>query len=185
MYRYKARPGVVEVNGKRIHVDSQNEAKLIGWFEASGFSGLWQRTNLGAANGGSRYTNDFELSVLDGGQTKRAIIEAKPFKRALTPNIVKRMQGTAAYYKTDLMLLYARQENAWYRIDAKTGAISDCGVPVPGKLPLSRLPKPFSLTAEKRGGRYYARRFNPVGWLADVVIGIVQGPKPKRRRARR
>jgi hypothetical protein len=180
-YHIQAKPGVVSNNGRLVKVDSQNEAHLAEWFEQNGFSGLWQRSNVGAVNGGSRYTNDFELSVSHDGRTRRAIVEAKPYKSALTPSIIRRMQGTASFYKTDLLLLYAQKENAWYRIDAKTSAITDYDIPIPGTVPLNSLPKSLSLTAEKRGNRYYQRQFNPLGWLADLVIGLIQGPKPKRR----
>ena len=137
---------------------------------------------MGSVAGKSRYTNDFELSVLHNGRSQRAIIEAKPYKSKLTTDIARRMRETANFYRTDLFLLFVRDKNKWYRIDHKTGELREYGTPVPGTVPLSKLPKALSLTAEKRGGKYYQRRFNPGGWLADLVIGLIQGPKPKRRR---
>ncbi len=181
MYHIKAKPGVVTINGKPIKYDSQNELKLIEWLERSGFSGLWQRNNIGAVNGSSRYTNDFELSVLHDGQTKRAIVEAKPYKTALTPNIIKRMQGTMSFYKTDLLLLYIRDNNTWYRIDAVGSGLSEYGNPVPGLVPPAKLPKSFSLTTEKRAGKQYHKPLNPVRWVATLIEEVVRGPKPKRR----
>lgn len=185
-YYRKARASTEVFNGKSIQFDSQNEVQLAHWFEANGFNhanGMWERP-VGTSNGTSRYTHDFELSVYDeiSGQTKRAIVEAKPYKAALTPSIIRRMQGVAINFKTDLLLLFSRQENSWYRIDPVDGNITPTQPPLPGRVPLNKLPKAFSLTYEKQGDKYYARRFNPIGWFADVVIGLIQGPKPKKRR---
>jgi len=185
MIRIPPRPGIVVVNGRRIKVDSQNEAKLIAWFEKNGFSGLWVRTNVGAVVGKSRYTNDFELSVKHNGKTVRAIVEAKPYKRALGSTIIRRMQGVASFYKTDLLLLYTRRENAWFRIDIQTGKLTEYGIPIPGNAPLNTLPKSFSLTSEKLGNRYYQRKFNPIGWFADLGIELIRGPQKRTRRRKK
>lgn len=183
-YRIQARPETLIINGKKVHVDSQNEKKLIEWFESNGFSGLWRRSEIGAVVGKSRYTNDFELSVLHDGVTKRAIVEAKPYKSALTPSIVKRMQGIASFYKTDLFLLFSRRDNSWHRIDLATGTLIKYDTPLPGLKPLSKLPRAMSLTSEIRGNHAYQRRLNPLGWLADVVIGVIQGPTGRKHKRR-
>lgn len=182
MTHIQARPGVVTVGGKQIRVDSQNEAKLIEWFERSGFSGLWQRQNTGAINGSSRYTNDFELSVLHNGETKRAIVEAKAYKKAFTPYVFRRMQGTMSFYKTDLLLLYTRNNNTWYKIDSADGSLTEYGIPQPGLLPLSKLPRSMSFTTEKLHGRHYQKPFNPLRWIALLIEEIIRGPKPPKKR---
>lgn len=180
MHNIKAKPGIVVINGKQIPVDSQNEAHMIAWLERAGFTDRWRRIVSGAVVGGSHYTGDFELAVQHAGKTRRAILEVKPYKKALTANILRRMRGVASYYNTDLLLMYANQTKSWHRIDVVTGVMEDCQPPTPGDKPLSKLPKIISLTAKKHAGRYYGRKFNPLQWLADLVIGIMQGPKPRR-----
>lgn len=182
MYHTKAKPSVIIFDGKPVSFDSQTEARMAMWLEQHGFQNRWRRIATGAANGGSHYTGDFELAVQHNGKTKRAILEVKPHKEALTPNIIQRMHGVASYYNTDLLLLYADSTNSWHYIDRHSARLIDCIAPLPGTKPLNKLSKPISLTAEKHAGRYYNRKLNPLGWLADLVIGIIQGPKPKRRK---
>ena len=184
-YRIKANASYVTINGKRIHVDSQLEGRVLHELEASGFHDRWQRTEIGVTIGNSRYTPDLDLAVEYGGKTQRVPVEIKPYKLALTPSTIKRIIGVSSYYKTDLFLLYAGREKMWYRFDYATQTLIEFGLPVPGVAPLSKLPKTISLSSQKFRGKYYQRKLNPVGWFADLVIELIQGPKPKRRYRRR
>lgn len=181
-YPIKAKPGYIEINGKRVHVDSQLEGRVLLELEANGFHDRWQRTEIGVTIGKSRYTPDLDLAVEYAGRTQRVPVEIKPYKRALTPGIIKRIVGVSSYYKTDLFLLYANREKMWYRFDYAARTLVEFGMPVPGAVPLSKLPKTISLSSQKFRGKYYQKKLNPVGWFADLMIGLIQGPKPKRRR---
>lgn len=185
MYRIPAKPGWVEISGKRLWVDSQLEAKVLRWLEANGFADRWDKTNMGAVIGKSRYTPDIELAVELDGTTHRAIVEIKPYITAFRAKDIRRMQGIAGYYKTKLLLLYADREKSWYRIDTKTGEQSSFDTPIPGHLPIKSLPKSFSLTSQISGKHAYHRPFSPLRWFAELLEFIILGPKRKPKNHRR
>lgn len=181
----------ITVDGKTFQVDSNQEEVLIRWAEANGFHDRWMRRDYGVSRNGNNYTPDLELAVQLDGMTHRAIVESKPELAAFNSYISRRMRGIARHYYTELLLLYVHDTKTWYRIDIKTGALSNFGVPTPGINPISASYKPWTKKAPRVYAHTYRQRIEfgkiVLNITADVLEGFVKlvvGP-PKRGRRRR
>lgn len=183
----------ITVDNKTFWVDSNQEEALIRWAEANGFHDRWMRRYHGVSYGGNNYTPDLELSVQHEEMTHRALVESKPYLKKFTPYVSRRMRGIAKHYFTDLLLLYVHDTNSWYRVDVKTGRLSDFGVPIPGKNPISTIYSPWTKKAPKIYAHTYRQRMQPmkialkitVNVLEDVMYAIVAPKKKSRRRRKR
>lgn len=191
MYRGRSHHHWAEVGGQRVFFDSDLEERVLRDLEANGFSGRWHKPDFGLNVRRYNYTPDIELSVQFEGMTHRALVEIKPYRQAFSNYISRRMRHVAGYYFSDLLLLYADKEKRWYRIDRKTGALSDFGRPVPGALPLKKLYKPIGIPAPRVYNHHYKKRLTPVlstvGFLLESIVVVLQGPSmpPRRRSAKR
>jgi len=189
----------VTIGGKTVRVDSYPEERFLHRLEANGFSERWEKPDVGLHQGGKNYTPDVYLMIEYEGLSHRAIVEVKSVlhheKYGFNDYIFRRMRKAARVFYADILLLYVEENNTWYRIDSKTGELSDFGVPVPAKITIDRAYKPFTVRAKS----VYAHRYNQrldraaarsvLSSSASVLETIIQtlfGPaKPKRKSYRR
>lgn len=176
----------MKIGDRIVTVDSHLEERVLRKLDENGFRGLWAKPSIGINVNRSNYTPDIELSVQLDGMTHRAVVEIKPAANFFTPYICRRMIGIARHYHTKLLLLYAEKEDSWYRIDCKTGVLSQCGAPVPGNIPIKKLYKPLSIPAAKVYSHYYDKAALPAlgKALMSFIIEALLAPfiTPKRRR---
>lgn len=191
---YRGNRHQITVDGRTFWVDSNQEEYLIRWLEDSGFSKRWRRLGTGLTVGKNNYTPDLELSIELDGMTHRALVESKPTLAAFTPYVSRRMRAIAKHYFTKLLLLYVHDTATWYRIDIKTGELSKFTELVPGKIPITKLYKPLTVTAKRIYAHRYRKRAGPVivKKAASVVVeGVAEtitallGPTKKRKARRR
>lgn len=182
----------ITVDGRTFWVDSNQEEHLIRWLEDNGFSKRWRRLDTGLTVGRKNYTPDLEVSVELDGMTHRALVESKPTLSAFTPSISKRMRGVAKHYFTKLLLLYVHDTNTWYRVDVKTGELSEFTDLVPGKISIAKLYKPLTVSGKKIYAHRYRERLQlgkklavAAGKNIDYAITTLLTPKKPRRSRRR
>lgn len=188
MYYGKPKRQRIAIGGKNIWFDSKLELSLAEWFEANGFAERWQRPS-GIEVNGARYTYDFELAIQRGAKTVRALIEVKPAKKYITPAMRTRMILTAQHYKDSVILLYFGGEKKWYELEPKTRKLIATTTPLPGAVKLKSLPKPLTLPSSRTKSHAYEKRFHPIlssiGFVLNVLIELITGPKTKRKSRRR
>jgi len=190
-YKHRGNRHQITLAGKTFWVDSNQEEYLLRLLEESGFTDRWRRLEHGINVTRNNYTPDLELSIEFEGMTHRALVESKPTLSAFTPYISRRMRGIAKHYFTDILLLYVHDKQAWYRVDKKTGDLSLFS-PVPGKIPIRKLYKPFTKRAPNIRYHRYRKRLElgkmAAGKIADVLeLGVkaLFTPRKTRRRRRR
>lgn len=189
MYTSHGNRHQVTIDGKTFWVDSNQEETLILWLEENGFHDRWRHIDYGLKVNTSHYTPDLELSVqLSDNMTHRAIVESKPTIKHFNGYIGRRMRGIAKFYATDLLLLCVHDVDKWYRIDIKTGELSEFGVPTPGEILINKLYKPWTKKAPNVYYHRYRQRLE-LGKMATlfVIDAIESGLKslftpPKRKR---
>jgi hypothetical protein len=189
MYRGSSNHHWTTIGGQRIFVDSNLEERVLQELEATGFTQRWSKPEVGLSVRGYNYTPDIELSVQFEGMTHRALVEIKPNRQLFTNYISRRMRHVARYYFSDLLLLYVDTEKQWYRVDQKTGALSDFGQPVPGTIPLKKLYKPIGIPARQIYNHRYKKRLTPmlstVSFLLESIVLLLQGPRKAPRQGSR
>lgn len=187
----------VEIGGKKVTVDSQLEERVLLWLENHGFHERWRKPDVGLHYLGSNYTPDIELLIELDGMTHLAIVEIKPVlegRYGFSPYIFKRMRQAAKLYFSKVLLLYVDKTQTWYRIDAKTGELTEFGTPKPAAKTIDISYKPFTIPSRSIWSHRYKQRldhalFNSVlNFTADVlkafVVALFTNPKPRRRRRR-
>jgi hypothetical protein len=191
-YQGKRISRTVTIGEKSVIVDSQLEERVIRYLDSHGFHDRWDKPAVGLNVGASNYTPDVELSVLVDGMTHRAIVEIKPAKHYATPYILHRMANVAAYYHSNVLLLYADQERSWYRIDIKTHTLTPCTFPTPSTIPIAQLYKPASLPAQSVYDHQYTKAALPTigNAFLEFVVALITAPfttstKQKRTRTSR
>ncbi len=197
MYTSQGNRHQITIDGKTFWVDSNQEEALILWLEENGFHDRWRHIYYGLKVNGSHYTPDLELSVqLSDNMTHRAIVESKPTIKHFNGYIGRRMRGIARFYFTDLLLLYVHDADKWYRIDIKTGELSEFGVPTPGEIPINKLYKPWTKKAPNIHYHRYRQRLELGKMMILAVIDAIEKgtqatvralitPSRKRRRRRK
>jgi len=189
IYHSRGNKHTAVIGGKSVAVDSNLEERVLRWLEDNGFANRWEKPAIGLNEGVSNYTHDVDLSIQLDGLTHRALVEIKPSKKYFTAYISRRMRGVAKFYNAAILLLYCEKENIWYRVDVKTGALSEFGVPVPGKLTINILHRPLAWDACSIYAHRYKKRIRPgiifIRGLADTMETLIVGPKTRKRRRRR
>lgn len=183
----------VTIDGKTFWVDSNQEEALIRWLEDNGFHDRWLRRDYGVSVGTNNYTPDLELSIQLDHMTHRAIVESKPDLASFTPYVSHRMRGVAKHYLSDVLLLYVHDKNIWYRVDTKTGILTEFSSPTPGGVPIKKLYKPLTVRARNIYAHRYRKRpeiSKKVARIAidgaqSLLIEMLGAKKKKRRRFRR
>lgn len=183
----------VSVGGKDVWVDSLLEERMLRWFEDHGFAGRWERPAKGLNSGIRNYTPDVYLYIELKGKMHRAIVEIKSVLRdkryGFTKEIFGRMHVAASVYLDTVLLLYVDKTETWYRIDSKTGTLSEFGVPVPAEKTIDHAYKPITIKARSVGNHRYGRRLDH--YIADkfantlesgvqAIFGVKKA-KPKRK----
>ena len=190
MYSGKSYSRKVVVGNQTVIVDSYLEEKVLRRLENSSFHNLWIKPTVGLNVGKNNYTPDIELSVQLDGMTHRALVEIKPAVRYFTTYIQKRMVGVAAHYHTQLLLLYAEEEDQWYRIDHKTGMLREFGMPIPGKIPIAKLYKPLALPASSVYNHSYKKAAMPAiakglaNFMLEIIAAFFVTPKKRKYQGR-
>lgn len=178
----------ITLAGKTFWVDSNQEETLLRWLEDNGFSERWRRLDHGLNVGRDNYTPDLELSVQLDGMTHRALVESKPVLAAFTPYVSRRMRGVVGHYFSNVLLLYIHDKKKWYRVDIKSGELSDFS-PVPGDIPIKKIYKPFTKKAPSVRYHRYRQRLQlgkiAAGKFVDILefsVNAIFGPRKKKRR---
>lgn len=186
---YRGNQHDITINGNTFTVDSNLEERVIRWLENNGYSDLWERPTHGANVGSSNYTPDLLLSVQIGTMTHTAIVEVKPDLDRFTDYVSRRMRAVARHYYSDLLLLYTSNDNAWRRVDTKTGALVLFGPPIPGKIPISKLHRARTKRARSVFNHSYETHRRQIATVlqrtCDIVATILQElliDHPKRHR---
>lgn len=197
MYQSRGNRHEITIDGRTLTVDSNQEEALLTWLEEDGFHDKWRQPEYGMQIGKWRYKPDAEISVrVADGVSTRAIVESKPTLGHLGEKQKFNMRKVAKFYHTDMILLYVHDIKKWYRVDIKTGALSECGVPVPGHLPIGKLYKPFTRYGSKVFHNEYRQRLElgkrstlkGLELIESVMLGIVRAffaPPKRRRRTKR
>jgi hypothetical protein len=171
----------ITIDNQTVWLDSNNEEQALRQFiNRYGFSGKWSRPIHGIKHVGRYYSPDFELAINDYGNTARAVVEVKEYRRDLTKGIIERMRVVANHYHTDCLFLYAVKKDEWYRIIKKSGIVRPCTPPLPGLLAFAELATPRRFVTRN----YYGRRYHQS--LSDSILTILRGwlypPKGRRKR---
>lgn len=140
---------------------------------------------------------DAEISVhVAENVSTRAIVESKPTLGYLGDKQRLNMRKVAKFYHTDMILLYVHDVAKWYRVDIKTGVLSEYGTPVPGHMLIKNLYMPFTRSGSKVFNNVYLQRLD-LGKRATLrildvievlVVGTVRAflaPPKRRRRTKR
>jgi hypothetical protein len=182
-YRGVIKSRTITISNKSVTVDSNLEERIIRQLDSSGYRGLWERPKQGITVWKYNYTPDIELCVAFEGMTHRALVEIKPEKSSFSRDISKRMRKVARYYHTNVLLLYADKEKQWYRIDRKSGKLSEIALLQPGDRPINKLYQPMSLAGRKIYNHRYRKRLNPLmiflGLVADALDFLLTGHTKK------
>lgn len=192
MYYGRSVSRSVAIGNQKVVVDSKLEERVLRHLEETGFQNLWLKPSKGVHLGKDNYTPDIELSVEIDGQTHLAVVEIKPTKPHFTQNQKRRMIGIAGHYKTDVLLLYTEKQDRWYRIDAKSGQLTEFGAPRPGAILIKDLYKPWTIPARPVYSHRYRQAAIPAigNGILDTIVAIlaspfVSPPKGRRRSHRR
>lgn len=197
MYQSRGNRHEVTIDGETFTVDSNQEETLLLWLEENGFHKKWRQPEYGMQIGKWRYKPDAEISVrVADNMSIRAIVESKPVLEYLNDDQKLRMRKVAKFYHTDMILLYVHDIKKWYRVDIKTGTLSEYGVPVPGHLPIDKLYKPFTRHGSKVFHNEYRQRLElgkratlkGLELIEAMMVGTVRAffaPPKRRRRAKR
>lgn len=155
MAQRRGRKHQFEIDGQSVWLDSLTEQQaLINLIDKHGFSGKWLRPRFGIKHAGKFYSPDFELAVDDYGNTARALLEVKQYRKDFTKTMAERMCAVARHYHSKQLYLYAAKSGKWYKI-LSPKAIRECRPPLPGKLPLSELLQPKRMVVKNYHGRRY------------------------------
>lgn len=159
----------VMIEGKTIWLDSLNEyvalQRIIGEYN---FVNRWHRPDVGIKQAGLYYTPDFELAIDDNGNTARALVEVKQYRKELSIRTSYRMRVAAWHYRSDFIYLYAVKSDKWYKVGRRDGAVRQCSAPLPGKNEISRLWKPKRIIVRNSHGRRYYQSY------VDIVLSIIR-----------
>lgn len=162
----------ITVGGKTIWVDSKVEERFLQWIEANGFSHRWERPDIGLHAHGKNYTPDIYLMVEHEGRSHRAVVEVKSvlddWKYGFTDYVSRRMRRASRVYLADMLLLFVDDTETWYRVDRKTGMLTEFGVPTPARLTIDKAYKPFTVRARSVRSHRYKQRLD--GFIAKSAL---------------
>lgn len=173
----RGRKHEVTIDGQTVWLDSLNEEIALKRFvQQYGFSGQWARPAIGIKHAGKYYTPDFELAINDYGNTSRALVEVKEYRKNFTKNMAARMCAVASHYHTNCLLLYAVKTDKWYRVIPRSGVVRETTAPQPGKLPLADLFQPKRFETKN----YYGRSYHQ-SWTDSLSPLFCASSSPRRR----
>lgn len=189
----------VAIGGKTVCVDSKLEERVLEWLEDNGFSNRWDKPDIGLHAGGKNYTPDVYLMIEYEGLSHRAIVEIKPVLHhyifGFNDYIFKRMCKAARVFFADILLLYVEEDNTWYRINSKTGGLTNFGIPVPARITIDKAYKPLTIRAKSVYSHQYSERLDhamarstlsaTTSVLQTAIQGLFGFTKPKRKTRRR
>jgi hypothetical protein len=169
------------IDGQTIWLDSLTEETALRRFiEGYDFGNKWLRPKYGIKHKDKYYSPDFELAVDDLGNTARALVEVKQYRKNFTNDICDRMCAVAAHYNTQCLFLYAAVKDEWYQIDHFNSRIEPCEAPAPGKLNISDLRYPKRYLSSNWYGRHYYQSFSDA--ILTELRKIVFPSKPRRKK---
>ncbi len=172
------------IDGQTVWLDSLNEEIALRRFvDQYGFAGKWIRPRHGIRHAGKLYSPDFELAVDENGNTSRALVEVKQYRRDFTKDIARRMSAVAGHYNTNRLYLYTVIKDEWFMLDVRTSLLNPCGPPSAGSLDISRLMVPGRYVSYNWYGRKYYRSFSDVT-LSVLWQLLTPAPRKTRRRKR-
>ena len=179
MTTFRGRRHQLTIDNQTVWLDSLNEATALERFITTyGFSGKWERPEHGIKHAGKFYSPDFELAINHYGNTARALVEVKEYRKNFTKAMVERMCGVASHYATDSLFLYAVKTDKWYRIVQRGGLVRECPAPLPGTLQLSDMKSPSRFVTKNYYGRKYYQSYT------DTVLSLFRpAPKYKKKHA--
>jgi len=183
------------IGGKTVWVESKVEERFLQWIDVNGFSNRWERPDVGLHARGKNYTPDIYLMIEHEHMSHRAVIEVKSvldgWKYGFTDYISGRMRPASRVYFSDILLLFVDDTQTWYRIDRKTGSLTEFGVPTPARITINKAYKPLTVPAKPVWSHRYKQRLDSfvaksaLSVTADILEGgvkILFGPTKRRRR---
>ena len=170
----------INYDGQTVWLDSLNEEIALKQFvEKYGFSEKWTRPSMGIKHAGKYYSPDFELAIDDYGNTSRALVEVKEYRKDFIKDIAARMCTIAHHYHTNSLYLYAVKTDKWYSIVPKSGMVRETTAPQPGELSLSELFQPKRFATKNYYGRIYSQ-----SWI-DSMLSLFRSSSTSNRRKRK